>query len=128
MTAVSVADTCYETHLSNVIGRVASGVEGGAETSAANGEFSLGQNRPNPFGGGTVISYQLAAAGQVSLKVYNAAGQLVNTLVDQNETAGRHACRWGGKDRHGRSVSSGIYYYSIESGGRRLVRTMRLVK
>ena len=81
---------------------------------------------PNPFAAATTIRYQLALPGRVSIAVYNAAGQLVRTLCDQVQPAGTHTACWDGSDGAGRAVSSGVYYYRLQAGGRSA--TGRMVK
>ena len=73
--------------------------------------FVLRQNFPNPFNRKTTILYQLPKDAQVSLKIYNITGQLVNALADKSQKAGYYSVPWDGKDREGRVVSSGIYFY-----------------
>jgi hypothetical protein len=75
---------------------------------------SLQQNSPNPFAEQTRISYQLGHAGQVCLRVYNAAGQLIKTLVDSNQEPGSYSVIWTGRDDRGRRVSNGIYFYHMK--------------
>jgi len=71
--------------------------------------FSLSQNYPNPFNPRTVISYQLAVSSDVSLRVYDALGIEVATLVNQKQNAGSYAV-----DFNGEGLSSGIYFYRLE--------------
>ena len=67
---------------------------------------------PNPSPSASTLSYSPARAGRVSLKVYDTAGQLVDTLVDEAQTAGRHQVEW-------RPVvpGSGVYFYRFETVG-----------
>ena len=90
--------------------------------------FGLKQSLPNPFRSSTTINYQLQAAGAVSLKVYNIAGQLVRTLVDGAQGAGARSVQWDGKDNHGRAVSAGVYHYRLASGGRQQTKTLLHIK
>jgi flagellar hook assembly protein FlgD len=76
----------------------------------------LCQNAPNPASGQTAIRYQLSKSGNVSLKVYNTLGQVVKTVVNQNQTPGHYSVIWDGKDDVGRQTSAGIYFYRIVSG------------
>jgi len=87
--------------------------------------FSLEQNYPNPFNSETVIDYQLAANNQVALKIYNISGQLIKTLVDEDQNAGHHSSKWNGTDTNGDIVSTGIYLYTLQTGG--LVRSGKAV-
>jgi hypothetical protein len=79
-------------------------------------EFKLAQNYPNPFNAQTTIEYTVSRPGQVSLKVFNAAGQLVRTLVDDHRTINRYAVTWDGNDEGGQPVASGVYFCRMESG------------
>ncbi|MRR09266.1 T9SS type A sorting domain-containing protein, partial [bacterium] len=89
---------------------------------------ALSQNRPNPFAGATTISYQLAGAGRVTLKLYNVAGQLVRVLEDGQRTAGRYALRWDGRDGTGRALPNGLYFYRLEAPGLTATRKLTLVR
>ncbi len=76
----------------------------------------LYQNRPNPFGSKTTFMYQIKNKRQVSLKIYNALGQLVKTLVNETKPAGIYQVNWDGSDGGGLMVSSGIYIYRLQAG------------
>jgi len=76
----------------------------------------------------TQISYQLPKAGAVTLKVYNIRGQLVRTLVDEHEPAGHHSAIWNGMDDADQVVSSGVYFYRLETGGFVSTKKMVLLK
>ena len=101
-----------------------------ARLDATPQQFTLGQNRPNPFNPNTLIGYQLPAAGQVRLAVYNGAGQLVRTLSEGHRTAGSYEINWDGLDAAGQAVSSGTYFYRLEVPGQGLLKTrsMSLVR
>lgn len=88
----------------------------------------LGQNLPNPFSGKTAISYQLAAGGQVKIAVYNVAGRLVRTLVDQAQPSGRYSVTWDGRDQAGRQAPAGVYLYRLQAPERTATRRMTLVR
>jgi flagellar hook assembly protein FlgD len=89
----------------------------------------LEQNYPNPFNPNTTIQYTIPINRKVSVKVYNITGQLVRTLVE-NElvNAGTHSVVWNGKNEFGRTVSTGMYLYSLEWAGMKKVKRMTLVK
>jgi len=74
----------------------------------------LEQNNPNPFNPQTTISYQLPVFSKVTLKIYDTKGQEVQTLVNENKSAGNHSVVWNGKDHSGQQLSSGVYFYSLE--------------
>ena len=70
--------------------------------------YELSQNYPNPFNPETMIKFGLKNAGHVTLKIYNATGQIVKTLVDQNMTAGNHNISFLAD-----GLTSGVYIYRI---------------
>jgi hypothetical protein len=78
-------------------------------------EFRLEQNYPNPFNPETIIRYQLALSGRVSLKVFNMLGKEIRTLVDEIKPAGSFEVLWDSKDDLGQRVASGVYLYRLES-------------
>jgi len=77
--------------------------------------LSLEQNYPNPFNPQTMIGYDLPAAGEVRLCVYNLCGQLIRRLVDGHRRAGSYTVAWDGRDEAGREVASGTYLYRLEA-------------
>jgi hypothetical protein len=88
----------------------------------------LEQNRPNPFNPSTVIVYELPAAGAVALRIYDAAGRLVRTLVDGPMAAGPHRAVWDGRDGSGSMAAAGVYLCRLEAPGWRESRKMTLLK
>ena len=90
--------------------------------------ITMEQNTPNPFNPTTTISYSIPQDGKVELKVYNIKGQLVKTLVKDHLEAGTHKTVWDGDNDTGKRVSSGVYLYRLESGGKTKVRKMLLLK
>ncbi len=85
--------------------------------------FELEQNYPNPFNPITKIEFNLKAASDVSLKVYDGIGRIVETLVDQKLNSGKYSVTFSGE-----GLSSGIYFYKLRSGANESVRKMLLVK
>jgi hypothetical protein len=85
---------------------------------------------PNPFNPTTTIKYSIASAGRVSLKIYNAAGQLVRTLVDgeQSPQPGGLSATWDGLSDQGQSVASGVYFYKLTTRGFSDTKKMVLIK
>ncbi len=90
--------------------------------------FALHQNYPNPFNPETRIVYDIHEAGDVTLVIYNVLGQEVRTLFSGQKSTGRHETLWDGKDRDGKSMMSGVYFYSLESAGFKAIRKMLLIK
>ncbi len=73
--------------------------------------YWLGQNYPNPFNPSTTIDFQIAERDHVHLGVYDVLGREVKTLMDSSERAGRYAVRFDGS-----GLSSGVYFYRLQSG------------
>jgi hypothetical protein len=90
--------------------------------------YDLSQNYPNPFNPVTRISFSLVQGSNVTLRVYNVKGELVNTLVDGNLPAGDHVIDWDGTDDGDHSVASGIYFYTIKTTEFTATRKMVLVR
>jgi hypothetical protein len=89
---------------------------------------SLYANTPNPFNPETTLRYALAEAGPVRLRIYDTAGRLVHELVDKYGAAGEYAVVWDGRDTAGRAVSSGVYFYRLQTRNFSQVRRMLLLK
>ena len=90
--------------------------------------FTLFQNAPNPFNPSTMIGFDLASPLPVRLTVYSAAGQKVRELASGQMGAGRHSVAWDGRDGTGTPVSSGVYLYRLEAGGRSETKRMLLLR
>ena len=78
---------------------------------------ALNGNYPNPFNPETTISYSVKEPGKVRLEVYNIKGQLVKTLVDEEQTTGRYKLVFNAKDDRGRSIASGVYMLRMVAPG-----------
>ncbi|NUO81981.1 T9SS type A sorting domain-containing protein [candidate division KSB1 bacterium] len=99
--------------------------------------FSLAQNYPNPFAHrlseATHIAFSLPIAAQVRLRVFNMLGQELVALVDKKLAPGKYVEAWHGKDRFGRTVASGVYFYRLEvkapngNTAPRFVRTQKML-
>lgn len=91
--------------------------------------FELGQNIPNPFNPTTTIPYTVGVGGgHVSLRIYDVAGQLVATLVDEFESAGPKTVVWRGINSKGRRVASGTYFYRLTAPGYEKTLKMTIVQ
>ncbi len=90
--------------------------------------FRAYANYPNPFNPATNIKFDLPRPARVRLCVYDIAGRLVRSLVDETMTAATHVVTWNGTDDGGRRSASGIYYYRLVTDERVVTRKMTLVK
>ncbi len=85
--------------------------------------YKLFQNYPNPFNPSTTISFNIVKQEHVSLKVYNILGEVVSTLVNELKSPGNYSIRF---DAYG--LSSGIYFYELNTGNYRDVKKMVILK
>jgi hypothetical protein len=76
---------------------------------------TLSQNFPNPFNPTTTIKFGLRSKSNVSIKIYDVAGRLVKTLVNEMRDAGRHEVTWDGTNNHNSTVASGVYFYKMNT-------------
>ena len=90
--------------------------------------FSLSQNAPNPFRSGTMIRFAVPAETDVRVAVYDTAGRLVTTLLDGAVSPGAHSVRWDSTNRTGARVTSGVYFYRVETAERQATRRMVLLR
>jgi hypothetical protein len=82
-------------------------------------DHTLISNYPNPFNPSTTIRFALERPGRVTLRIYNAAGQCVRTLLEEVMTAaGVQELRWDGRSDTGRVMASGVYIVRLEMAGR----------
>jgi hypothetical protein len=89
----------------------------------------LAQNRPNPFHGGTSITFFLPRAEKVTLRILDVSGRVVRTLVGgQTLEPGWQRVHWDGRDGLGHRVASGIDFYVLETQDEVLVRRMTILR
>lgn len=110
-----------------VLAEVVGGVEAMRETSLPR-QSRLYPNFPNPFNPSTVLRYDVAQAGRVTLRVYNLLGQEVRTLVDASQEAGSYRVEWDGCDGQGRLVPGGVYLVLFRAGESEEVRKLLLLR
>ena len=80
-------------------------------TSASPASFQLEQNFPNPFNPATAIRFTLPQQEYVTLKIFDASGREVQTLISGNLAAGTHRIEFEAKN-----LTSGIYFYRVQTG------------
>jgi ligand-binding sensor domain-containing protein len=81
------------------------------------------QNYPNPFNSITTIKYQITESGFVSLKVYDAMGAEVASLVNEKKTAGEYSIDWNAA-----GLRNGIYLCKLQNGSKCEIKKMMLLK
>ena len=86
-------------------------------------DFILYQNYPNPFNPTTKIAFSISKRMHINLKVYNGQGQFVETMVDEELTAGSYSYSF-----NAHNLPSGVYYYILQSGNEIQTRKMILMK
>ncbi len=85
--------------------------------------FELKQNFPNPFNPVTNLEFGIPDLGFVSLKIYDALGKEVTTLVNETLSPGKYKVEFNGS-----KLSSGVYYYKLKAGRFEVIRKMLLIK
>jgi hypothetical protein len=90
--------------------------------------WGLRQNGPNPLSTGTKIDFEVASTSKVSIKVYNAMGQMVQVLKDAQMDPGKYSVAWDGRNQAGERVSSGVYFYKMDADKYSAVKKMLVVK
>jgi hypothetical protein len=89
---------------------------------------NLAAGVPNPFNPLTIFAYELPDRRHVRIRIYDVAGRLVRTLLDEPRPAGRHEAVWRGRDRHDRPVAAGVYFCRMQAGAFRQTRAVTLLK
>ncbi len=77
-------------------------------------------NYPNPFNPSTIIRYSIPEASFTSIKIYNALGKEVSSLVNETKSAGTYEVEF-----NAHNLSSGIYYYTLQAGS--LIQTKKMI-
>ena len=87
------------------------------------GTVLLGQNYPNPFNPSTTIPFSLPSRAFASLKVFEAIGREVVTIVSGELPAGSYSRQWNAAN-----MSSGVYYYRLQAGAYAATKKMIFLK
>jgi hypothetical protein len=94
----------------------------GTEAKILSEEISI-SNYPNPFNPETTIRFSLPQCGNVKLLIYDILGREVFSIAEGYYESGKHEVKFDG-----RSFSTGIYFYMLETGGKRFTNKMILMK
>ncbi|MEP7145480.1 MAG: T9SS type A sorting domain-containing protein [bacterium] len=87
-------------------------------------DYKLEQNYPNPFNPSTSINFSIPFSSKVTLKVFDALGKEVATLVDEFKSAGNYSAKYTAAS----NLTSGIYFYTLTSGNFTETKKLMLVK
>jgi hypothetical protein len=93
------------------------------ESSNLSENFFLAQNYPNPFNPSTIIKYQIPCLSLVTIKIYDALGNEIVTLVSEEKQAGSYEVQW-----YSDGLPSGIYFYELRAQDFVDVKKMILLK
>jgi hypothetical protein len=109
-------------------GSTADGTTEGSPASAEGTEtalrLALGSAQPNPARSRMIFSFEIPARGEVAIRLYDAAGRLVRTLVEGSYEPGRYLGGWDGQDETGHPAPAGVYFYELRAGEERLSRSV----
>jgi photosystem II stability/assembly factor-like uncharacterized protein len=128
LNSVSFETSTYGIAVGN-LGTILKTTDGGSITGVQNisyavpSNYSLEQNYPNPFNPSTNIRYQISNNKFVNLKIFNASGREIETLVNENQSPGTYEIRFNGSN-----YSSGIYFYRLTTDGFNETKKMILLK
>jgi hypothetical protein len=86
----------------------------------------LSQNKPNPFINSTILEYKLSSRSTVSLKIFDVAGRLIQSLVHEDQLPGLYRVTWDGRNGVGQEVVSGVYFYQLRTDSSNI--TKKLIK
>jgi len=91
--------------------------------------FTL-KNYPNPFGEAdfTTIEYNLSKSGHVTIRIFDAIGKQIETLLNTDQSAGVHRVRWNGRSSTGGPLPNGMYLYSVQVDDKQLTKRMLLLR
>lgn len=99
----------------------------GVPEIADNG-ITLMQNRPNPFRDETVFTFTLEESKQLTLVIYDLQGHRVAQLFNGQKAAGEHQVTWNGTNDAGQPLAAGQYFYSLDSQGKTLSKSLLIIR
>ncbi|CAF3730991.1 unnamed protein product [Rotaria sp. Silwood1] len=114
-------------HAPDMAGDIIATVSGINNISSLAEVFSLAQNYPNPFNPTTKINFSIPKSGYVTLKVYDILGNEVSNLVNENLSTGTYSVDFNAAVS-GNALSSGVYFYRLNTSDFTEVKKMYLVK
>ena len=100
----------------SVIAEIEDNIPTGIDAPAVPREFYLSQNYPNPFNPSTKINYTVSAQSglsRVKLEIFDIMGKSVHQLVNERQGHGVYSIEWHGRNKRGKRIANGIYYYRL---------------
>ena len=110
------------------MGMVAKVMAAAQQMLGLSGPYDLRPNYPNPFNSQTTIDYALLRDAEITIVIYDALGQRIRTLVQDEHSAGYYQTQWDGRDDYGRPVGNGVYLYRLQSLDFHQTRKLMLLK
>jgi hypothetical protein len=90
--------------------------------------YNLYNAYPNPFNPVTTLQYDLPEDALVNITIYDMMGRVVNTHINESQSAGYKTTQWNATNNQGQPVSAGLYLYTIQAGDFRQTKKMVLLK
>ena len=97
----------------------------GTGPDVVSNDFTILPVSPNPFDTMLTVKFELNRKFHVSLEVYNSAGVLVKSLLNQDKDPGNYSLMWNGTDNQGNQAAKGIYYFRFSMDG--VAQTQKVV-
>ncbi|MBK8946122.1 MAG: T9SS type A sorting domain-containing protein [Ignavibacteriae bacterium] len=107
----------------DLIHKTLNGIVGVEKVDGLPTKFTLEQNYPNPFNPTTEINFSIPKSGNVTLKVFDAVGQEVATLVNEFKNAANYKVNFNAAN-----LTSGVYFYRLEANDLLQTKKMLLIK
>ena len=98
------------------------------KTGSIPSDYFLEQNYPNPFNPITTISYGIPNPSHVKLRIFDALGRELETLVNKKQEAGNYEINWPAPTENALNYGSGVYYYRLETDEFSNTKSMILIK
>ena len=90
--------------------------------------FRVSPNYPNPFNPSTTIDIQTSKRDNLDVRIFDARGNLISVLINENMESGHYVLQWSGVDDMGRSMPTGIYFLQVRSGAESNTQKMIMLK
>ncbi len=115
----------YGGPMSKILPAVLTSIKEEGSGNSLLGLSHLYQNFPNPFNPETTIRFSIPSRSYVSLKVYNMLGKLITVLVNEEKQEGIYSIKFNSEDFN---LSSGVYFYRLDSGNYQSTRKLLIIK